>query len=111
VVALTLVASALLFGLVLWLLMYLRRPSYRIDVHNVVRLLASVERGDARYQDWLVFTAMPIRYDPALEAIRLRCLAIEERHLLGDQGAHLFDTEGRAQLRALLSELDTQSDR
>lgn len=107
-VFLTLAASLLVFALVLGVLLHLRRPLYRINNQNVARLLRAVAAGEARHQDWLVFTAMPIRYDPALEAIRLRCLAVEEAHLLGDQGRYLFDAQGREQLAEILRELEAQ---
>ncbi|UTA47300.1 hypothetical protein L1F30_14150 [Simiduia sp. 21SJ11W-1] len=103
--AITLLATLMLFGAVLWLLMRLKRPSYRIDAGNILRLLAEIEAGRARHKDWVVFTAMPLRYDPKLEAIRLRCIDIEEAHLLGDSSAHLFDTEGRRKLADIAAEL------
>lgn len=104
-VVIPLLASLLLFGVVLWILLRLWQPSYRIDASNVLRLLDDVASGCARHQDWLVFTAIPIRYDPALDAIRLRCLAIEDAHLLGDEGPFLFDAEGRRLLAEIAAEL------
>lgn len=105
VVVITLFASALLFSAVVWLLMYLRRPTYRIGASNILRLLDDVAAGRAKHKDWLVFSAMPLRYDPKLEAIRLRCLEIEEAHLLGDDSAYLFEAEGRRKLAEIADEL------
>lgn len=85
--------------------MFVARAPYRIGTHQVIRLLDEVLDGKASHKDWLVFTGVPIRYDPELDAIRQRCLALEEAHLLGDASRHLFDPEGLAQLKAIRAEL------
>lgn len=70
-----------------------------------MRLFEALQAGELRFQDWLVFTSVPLRHDPWLEAFRLRCIEIEEQHLLGDDSRHLFDAAGREKLAKLYEEL------
>ena len=84
------------------------RPSYRIDPHQVILLFDEVLAARATTQDWLVFTAVPIRYDLNLEQVRLRSLALEQEHFLGDASRFLFDSTGLkaiAEMRAEVLEL------
>jgi hypothetical protein len=78
-----------------------------------MRLLEMVLDGTAAAKDWHVFVGMPIRYDPELEAVRRRCLAIEENEYIGkstDQSRHrhLFTKAGLQELRHILEELKSR---
>ncbi|MDN3638569.1 hypothetical protein QWY82_07105 [Simiduia curdlanivorans] len=91
---LTFFISLLLFGLVIVASLTYLRPTYRVNASQLIVLFDQVLAGRASTQDWLVFTAMPIRYDPDLEAIRLQCLVLEQAHFLGDASRFLFDSTG-----------------
>ncbi|BFM10448.1 hypothetical protein R50072_06010 [Simiduia litorea] len=105
---LTFFVSLVLFGLVIAASLTCLRPTYRINAGQLIVLFDQVLTGRASTQDWLVFTAMPIRYDPALEAIRLNCLALEQAHLLGDASRFLFDGEGLEAIRLMRQTLAEQ---
>jgi hypothetical protein len=105
----TVILSFLVIGVVVLILSRVRTPRYRLRRENVILLLEMVLDGRAREKDWNVFVGIPIRYDSELEDIRLRCIEIEQRELIGDVTAgrrrHLFTRKGLEELRALLQEL------
>ncbi len=106
----TLALSVLIIGAALAVLMRVSTPRYRLDRDNVLTLLSMVLDGQATENDWNVFVGIPIRHDPELEALRLRCLEIERREFIGhgqgpSPGRHLFSREGLRQIEALRREL------
>lgn len=106
----TLALSVLVVGAVLAVLVRVRTPRYRLDRDNVLTLLDMVLEGRATENDWNVFVGIPIRHDPELEALRLRCLEIERREFIGrgqgpSPGRHLFSREGLRRIEALRQEL------
>ena len=109
----TLVLTFLVLTVVVAVLTRVRTPWYRLRRENVVRLFEMVLNGTATAKDWHVFVSMPIRYDPELETIRVRCLAIEEKDLIGkstgqSQHHHLFTKAGLQELRYILEELKSR---
>lgn len=112
----TLLLTILIVAAVVFLLTRVRTPRYRLSRENVVTLLRMVLDGTATVHDWNVFVGIPIRHDPDLEAVRLRCQRIEAREMIGGTGAgpgrrRLFTDQGLAELRALLAELEAGSER
>lgn len=103
----TLLATLFVFLVLVYFGVKSARPTYRINRENVINLLDDVLEGRAKTKDWLVFTAIPIRYDASLEAIRISCLDIEERHLLGDASRFLFDRHGLEKLQEIKRELQS----
>jgi hypothetical protein len=100
-VLLCLMAAALYFG---------RAPTYRPSRAEVLTLLQGVLDGTTTRQRWDLFVGMPLRHDPELEEIRLRCLVLQE----GDDDTpaagegvdeHLFDRAGRSRLRVIVDDL------
>lgn len=106
----TLILTLIIFGSVLAVLMWVRTPRYRIQKHNVIVLLKLVLSGRASENDWRVFAAVPLRHDPQLDAIRERCMDIEEREYLGPGiSPFLFSEQGLIELKEVLNTLE-QSD-
>lgn len=102
---LTLILAILLLAVSMVCLACLRRPTYRVERTQVLRLFDQLNAGQLSHREWLVFTAMPIRHDPWLDAFRQRCAKVEDAHLLGDHSRQLFDARGREKLALLRKEL------
>ncbi|ANG64478.1 hypothetical protein A8C75_19720 [Marinobacterium aestuarii] len=94
-------AAALYFG---------RAPTYRPSRAEILALLQGVLEGTTTWQRWDLYVGMPMRHDPELEAIRLRCLVLQE----GDDNepaagegidGYLFDRAGRERLRSIVDDL------
>jgi hypothetical protein len=102
----TLVLSLIIFAVILLVLLWARRPYYRVQRHNVVTLLRMVLSGQATENDWQVFAATPLRHDPYLHELRERCIEIEEREYIGEsQSGFLFSPRGLEELQQILDEL------
>lgn len=97
---------ALLLALTGLLLLLQRGGStHRLDRARALRTLEDVVAGTATGAEWTVFMGLPVRHDPMLIEIRLRCLDIEHAHFVGEgsfRGPHLFDREGLRQIELLL---------
>lgn len=100
-VLLCLMAVALYFG---------RAPTYRPSRPEVLELLQGVLQGTTSRQRWDLFVGLPLRHDPELELIRLRCVVLQE----GDEhepaagegvDSYLFDRAGRARLGKIVEDL------
>ncbi|WP_317931256.1 hypothetical protein [Halioxenophilus sp. WMMB6] len=96
--------SVLVFALVLWLLLNVKTPRYRVSASRVQQLLEQVLVGQANANDWQVFLAYEIRDNPELERIRRLCLAIDEREsrTIGD---YVLSERGRQRVAKLLPKL------
>lgn len=110
----TLVLTFVVIGLVVWVLIRVRTPRYRVRRENIVALFERVLDGTATANDWNIFVSIPIRYDPELEAVRRRCMIIEEQHFIGNtsgqrRGRYLFTEQGLEKLRAMLKELEDKT--
>ncbi len=103
----TLLAAALLF----WGLVRLRNPIFRRDLDSSISLVEQVLTGQANEHEWDAFVEMPIRHDPELNELRLRCREINE--IEGMQGKEfLLSMQGLAQVESVLQALyQLRSDR
>lgn len=108
---LTLLFSALIIISVVLILGWVRTPRYRLSRQNVIALLKLILEGRATEHDWRLFSALPLRHDPQLDAVRSRCLEIEDREYVGGRkGGYLFSDRGLAELRDILHELESAED-
>lgn len=101
--------------LVVGLLIVFRRggPARVLTRAEAVRLLEDVLAGKARDADWLVFMAMPLRHDPLLVEVRLRCQDIEQRWFVGEgthRAPYIFRREGLREIGQLLRWLRKEAD-
>lgn len=104
----TLFLAVVIFALVLGLLFWARKPSYRIQRSNVIALLELVLNGEATENDWRVFSCVPLGHDPELARIRQHCMEIEEREYLGARPpGFLFREQGLEELQEILDQLRT----
>lgn len=93
--------------LVVGLLVVFRQggPTRVLTREQAVRVLEEVLAGRARDADWLVFMGMPVRHDPVLLEVRLRCMDIEQRWFTGEgthRAPYIFRREGLAEIERLL---------
>lgn len=108
----TLFAALLLIS---GLLLLFRRggPARALSRAQAVRLLEDVLAGRARDAHWLLFMSLPIRDDPVLLELRVRCADIEQRHFCGE-GTHrapfIFRRDGLVELATLLRWLHGHTD-
>lgn len=104
----------LLLLLTFGLLLVFRRggPAQRLTRADAVRVLEDVLAGRASDAQWLVFMGLPVRHDPVLVEVRLRCLEIERLHYVG-AGTHrapaLFRPEGLREIGRLLRWLQRET--
>ncbi|WP_444883735.1 hypothetical protein [Microbulbifer sp. PSTR4-B] len=101
---LTLLLSFCAFVIVIWTLMHLRTPRFRMDRASFIKGLEDAITGQASESEWRALVAIPMRHDPELEAMRLKCLEIEE-HESSDHPPYLFTEKGLEQLRHIRSRL------
>ncbi len=110
----TLIFTFIIFALVLWVLLKVRTPIYRLQKDNVIAFLKLVVSGEATESDWSVFTSVPIRNSEKLEVIRLRCLELEETEYIGHTGKEranfLLTREAISELEILLQQLQAESE-
>jgi len=104
---LCLMAAALHFG---------RSPTYRPSRAEVLELLQGVLHGATTREQWDLFVGLPMHHDPELEAIRHRCLVLqegddEERPAGEGLDGYLFDRAGRGRLAAIIDELQRLIDK
>lgn len=102
-VLLCLMAVALYFG---------RAPTYRPSRPEILALLQGVLQGTTSRQRWDLFVGLPVRHDPELELIRLRCVVLQEgdeHESAAGEGVdiYLFDRAGRARLGKIVEDLQT----
>nr|WP_010130136.1 hypothetical protein [Microbulbifer agarilyticus] len=86
------------FALVVWGLMHMRTPRFRMERAQFQQGLEDVIAGQADDNEWRVLTSYPMRHDPPLEDLRLECLRIEEDEYTGKM-PYLFSDEGIRRLR------------
>lgn len=105
----------LLMLLVFGLLLVARRggPTRRLTRADAVRVLEDVLAGRATDAQWLVFMGLPVRHDPVMLEVRLRCLDIERDHYVGEgsyRAPFLFKPAGLRELELLLRWLRKEAD-
>jgi hypothetical protein len=88
--------------------------TYRPTPQHVVHVLDAVLAGTVTYMEWDTFICVPIRHDPRLEAIRLKCTILDQDASLfagmgnkwqGDAG---FNETGLNRIRGIRDELVAQ---
>ncbi|SEA37704.1 hypothetical protein [Microbulbifer marinus] len=94
----TLLLSFCVFALIIWGLMHMRTPRFRIDRKDFLKGLEDVIAGQADDNEWRVLIGYPMRHDPLLEQLRLECLEIEEGEYTGGS-PYLFTDAGLERLR------------
>ncbi|WP_305856414.1 hypothetical protein [Balneatrix alpica] len=87
-------------------------PSYRPSRSKVEELLQGLIDGYTSREEWELFIGMPIQHDPELEAIRVRCVALEEgddQHPPYPHGinGYLYNRAGREAAKLILQEVKT----
>ncbi|MFD1215183.1 hypothetical protein [Microbulbifer celer] len=111
-IVITVCLSFAVFALIIWGLMHMRTPRFRMERAQFLRGLEDVIAGQADDNEWRVLTGYPMRHDPTLEAMRLKCLQIEESEYTGHM-PYLFTDKGLQQLREvrqrLLDDMDTKT--
>lgn len=101
-VLLTFVIGAVLWALFRWV----KTPFYRVDHQRLRAVLERVLTGQATEHEWNMTVLMTIRHNDTLEALRQQCVAIEERHALGEgKPPYLFSPAGLAELQQVLEAL------
>lgn len=96
--------SFLIFALIVWGLINMRTPRFRMDRAQFLKGLEDVLAGQAGDNEWRVLTGYPMRHDPELEQLRLECLAIEEEEYTGGS-PYLFTEAGIARLSQVREQL------
>jgi|SRR5690606_11622850 hypothetical protein len=103
---LTLVLTIVIVGGTLFLIYWARSQRYRLSRRDVIRLLELVLSGQATDNDWRLFSALPLHHNPELNAVRGRCLDIEEREYVGRRrSGFLFSEKGLVEIQEILEEL------
>lgn len=111
---LTLVVLLLLLVVVGLLLVFQRGgPTRALSRAQAVDVLEKALAGTLRDAEWLVFMGLPVRHDPVLLEVRLRCMEIERQHFVGE-GSHrapfLFRKAGLDEIALLLRWLHKEAD-
>jgi hypothetical protein len=106
----TFVISLVVIGALAWVMARGQRSRYQPTRTDIVALLQSVLDGSARRDQWLRFIGYPLYYDPGLELIRLRCMALSDgdpdtEPMASGIGGYLFNKKGRQQLAEVLAQL------
>lgn len=102
----SIVFSVLICAAVMGVLVWAKSPYYRVSRKDVIQLLEWMLLGQVSETRWHLFCGYPIRFDPLLEEIRLRCQEIDERCFIGDnRDGILLDRQGLAEVRELLERL------
>lgn len=101
----TLLLTLLIVAVVLLVFIKLGPPVYLLEKQNVVKFLTLVVEGRATENDWEVFVGVPIRHNPILENIRIRCCEISETEYLGGGRKFLLTEKGIADVKQLLDNL------
>ncbi|MFT7388969.1 MAG: hypothetical protein ACI8VC_002231 [Candidatus Endobugula sp.] len=109
-VLITLLLSVLILLVLFFVFASVKTPYYRTDQQRMIQVLEMVLTGQATANNWYVTFGMAIRHSPELEAVRQRCIDVEEHHYIGEQHPpYLFAPSGLQQLHEILSDLKTQS--
>ncbi|WP_163833226.1 hypothetical protein [Spartinivicinus ruber] len=79
----TILLASLITVSVVLLLLKVRTPRYRVERAKAKTLLYDIVNGRASEEDWQIFISIPIYNDEQLEAIRQRCLQLDETEFTG----------------------------
>lgn len=94
------------------MLMLGQSPVYRPDIDKVQAMLTRLLEGQLPDHEWQFFLDMPIRHDPNLEDIRLKCLQIVEENALRPRNNVVRLREpGLIRIRHLLNQIEQKGTR
>lgn len=85
-------------------------PKFHHDRIDFINLIQHTLTGQAEYEQWSAVIHIPVKHDPALEAIRQRCIKIEQQFYLGRTAClghadRMFSALGLQQLEEILMDL------
>ncbi|OPX56174.1 hypothetical protein SAMN02745127_00737 [Oceanospirillum multiglobuliferum] len=108
-----LVTTLLAFTLIvisLFLTSFSHPPKFHNERSDFIQLIEQTLTGQAEYEQWSAVIHIPIRHDPALESIRIRCIEIERLFYLGREASlghadKMFSALGLRKLEDILLEL------
>lgn len=103
-IVITVCLAFCVFALVVWGLMHMRTPRFRMERDQFQQGLEDVIAGQADDNEWRVLTGYPMRHDPPLEELRLECMQIEEDEYTGKL-PYLFTDTGLNRLREVRERL------
>lgn len=102
----TLALSFVVILIALLVFQYIRPPVYRVEAINIKRLLESALNGHATTTDWDIFLTMPIRQDPELDQIRLKCAMLATTDFSERQGRVVFSDRANKEIAVLLGQVN-----
>ena len=102
----TLLLSFVVILIALFVFQYIRPPVYRVEAINIKRLLESALNGQATATDWDIFLSMPIRQDPELDQIRLKCAMLASTEFSERQGQLVFSEAAKQEVTEFLRQLN-----
>lgn len=103
----------LIISLSLWLSCFRHEPKFHATERDFAWVINLVLTGQADYDQWSSIMHLPVRHDLRLEAVRQRCLDIEEKYYqhrsarLGKPEL-MFSRQGLKMLEEELSQLREQ---
>jgi len=107
-IVVTVILAVIIAGFWFIAFRWLKTPYYRVDQKKMIATLEMVLTGQATENQWFTVFGIPSRHSLELEAIRQRCIEIEEAHYIGrNSSPHLFSAAGLKQLELILAELRT----
>ena len=109
----TVLLAFLVISLSLWLASFRHEPKFHNTERDFAWVMSLVLSGQADYDQWSSVMHIPIRHDLRLEAVRQRCLDIEEkyfRHRPAEMGKPelMFTPQGLKMIEEELNQLKEQ---
>ncbi|WP_210395783.1 hypothetical protein [Motiliproteus sediminis] len=109
-VLITVALAIPILALLIWVLSRSAMGGQRIDRRSALVLLEGVVSGETPQARWDLFVSYPITWDEELEAIRRRCVVLQEGDdqsppAVGGIGGYIFNRAGRAEVAKLAEEL------
>lgn len=104
------IGTLLVFLGVVGVLLWVKTPRYQMSRQDVIQLFQQVLVGQASENDWAIFLSSSFRHLPAVEYIRLECLALDDEEYKLQGHEFLLTQSGLARLRQLLYRLENLDD-
>ena len=99
----------LVIGGVVLAMVFGKPPVYKPEIDDVQATLSRMLDGQLSEEEWQFFVEMPIRLDPSLDDIRLKCFKIQSEHRLRSRnGCARLSEHGLLQLQYVLKSLEEQ---
>ncbi|SBT17168.1 hypothetical protein MGA5115_01270 [Marinomonas gallaica] len=92
-----------------------RMPYYQVDQEGCIKVLQEAVSGSLLERDWHIFIGMQVRYDNEIEALRLACLEVDDRHVINTVTKNgkvymVFSKQGTLVLQDLLDHWQHKKD-